>query len=105
MRKLILKLLFRLVEKNTITQLSVVEQTELRQELAKAYKSGIFLKWLNEKEKSIFRIWKSGTEKDDNLLRGRLLEIETIRQELRTSHIEEEKRKIADAKRQKETEE
>lgn len=104
MKKLLIKLLFRLIEKNTITQLSVTEQTELRQELANAYKSGIFLKWMNEKEKSIFKLWKSGTQKDDNLLRGRLLEIETIRQELRTSHIEEEKRKSAETKRKQETE-
>lgn len=83
MRNLLIRILFRLIDRRVDTRLSENDKTNLQLELANLHKSVVFLRWLNEKEKFIFSAWKSGLEKNSDILKGRLLELESIRKDLR----------------------
>lgn len=102
MRKLILKLLFRLLEGNTMPKVSDSDKSILQSEFALLYKSGVFLKYLSSREDRIYKIWKSAVGQKDDIARGRSIEIESLKNKLKSSFEEEEKRKKEEQARQKE---
>ena len=99
-RKFIVRLLFRILESDTIQYLSVSDKTVLRKDLAKLYKEGIISGWLQERESIVMKRLKIGVKGEEYLmLRGMLLEQASINNEIREYHLAEEKaRKIADIK-------
>ena len=99
-RKFIVRLLFRILESDTIQYLSIPDKTVLRKDLARLYKEGIISGWLQERESIVMKRLKIGVKGEEYLmLRGMLLEQASINNEIREYHLAEEKaRKIAEAK-------
>jgi len=99
-RKFIVRLLFRILESDTIQYLSIPDKTVLRKDLARLYKEGIISGWLQERESIVMKRLKIGVKGEEYLmLRGMLLEQASINNEIREYHLAEEKaRKIADIK-------
>jgi len=92
MRKILIKLLFRLLEVDIQTPFTLSDKSKLRKELAKLYNSGIFISWLISKEVYIYKLLRVGvSEEEYKILRGRLLELESIRNEVNRSHEAEQK--------------
>ncbi len=98
MKKLCIRLLFQLLDSNTIPKVSESDKTILQSELATLYKSGIFLKYLSSREDKIYKTWKAGVGQKDDVARGRSIEIESLKNKLKNSFEEEEKRKQEEKK-------
>lgn len=93
MRRLLLRLLFRILEGATMKQIPQHRKTELSLQLAKLYEDGIFQLWLDERELLIYNIWKSGAGEKDDIARGRIFELEAIKRTIKERYNAEQKRK------------